>query len=97
MDLINHYIVFTGTLTNFTRQQAHALVYSLNGKPQNTVTTQTTMLVIGVRSVNLLETDTPSKKIQKADILTASGQHIQYLSESQFLELIFDIFLSKQH
>ncbi|MHC5375646.1 BRCT domain-containing protein [Enterococcus sp. LJL120] len=96
MDLLNQYVVFTGTLTHFTRQQAHALVYALNGKPQTAVTTQTTILVIGTRPVNLLEEEKPSKKIQRADTLTSSGQHILYLTESQFLALIKDIFLSKQ-
>lgn len=96
MDLRNQYVVFTGTLTHFTRQQAHALVYALNGKPQTAVTTQTTILVIGTRPINLLQDDIPSKKIQKADTLSVSGQHIQYLSEFQFLKLILDIFLSKQ-
>ncbi|MDT2680488.1 BRCT domain-containing protein [Enterococcus gallinarum] len=41
------WMVFTGTLSSLTREQAQALVVALGGHTQTIVTNQTTQLVIG--------------------------------------------------
>ncbi|BBC61876.1 hypothetical protein DAT561_p0014 (plasmid) [Melissococcus plutonius] len=51
----NEYVVFTGILLSMTRQQAKALVYSLGGIYQSTVTQKTTLLVSGTSTIDLLD------------------------------------------
>ncbi len=51
----NEYVVFTGILLSMTRQQAKALIYSLGGIYQSTVTQKTTLLVSGTSTIDLLD------------------------------------------
>jgi len=88
MTLKNEVVVFTGTLSCMTRKQAQATVFALGGKSKNTITQDTTYLVIGNWQVNLLKEQHKSKKIIEANRLKKSGQIIKCINEREFIEMI---------
>ena len=79
-------IVFTGKLDTLSRKQAQALVTALGGKPQEAVTKDTTILVIGKANTNLFQEDPRSLKMQKVEALQQEGHSVCVLSEQAFLE-----------
>ncbi|BBC61881.1 BRCT domain-containing protein [Melissococcus plutonius] len=83
----NEYVVFTGTLLSMTRQQAKALVYSLGGICQSTVTQKTTLLVSGISTIDLLTNDSCSEKRKEVENLIAKGYLISIINEKEFLNL----------
>ena len=66
--------VFSGTLANYTRDQAAALVQSLGAKVSSAVSGKTSYLVVG---------ENPGSKLQRARELG-----VTVLSESDFRELV---------
>lgn len=68
--------VFTGTLNKLTRDEAGKLVEKLGGKVTNTVTKQTSYVVVG---------EDPGSKADKAEKLK-----VKILTENEFLEIISD-------
>ncbi|WP_368265022.1 BRCT domain-containing protein [Enterococcus innesii] len=52
---MNEVFVFTGTLDCFTRKQAQQLVFALGSRVQQSVTKETTYLVVGKQPVMLFE------------------------------------------
>ena len=68
--------VFTGTLNKLTRDEAGRLVEKLGAKVTNTVTKQTSYVVVG---------DNPGSKADKAEKLK-----VKILTEDEFLEIISD-------
>lgn len=54
MNIKNEKFVFTGTLLTMNRKQAQALVFSLGGKIQKSISKSTTILVIGNLQGDLL-------------------------------------------
>ena len=81
-------IVFTGKLDTLSRKQAQDLVSALGGKPQEAVTKDTTILVIGKATISLFQEDSRSLKMQKVEALQQEGQPICVLSEKTFLERV---------
>ncbi len=68
--------VFTGTLNKLTRDEAGKLVEKLGAKVANTVTKQTSYVVVG---------DNPGSKADKAEKLK-----VRVITENEFLEIISD-------
>ena len=81
-------IVFTGKLDTLSRKQAQDLVSALGGKPQEAVTKDTTILVIGKATISLFQEDSRSLKMQKVEALQQEGRPICVLSEKTFLERV---------
>ena len=66
-------VLVTGTLSNYSREQAHELIESLGGKTVTSVSGQTDILVVG---------ENPGSKLEKAKNL---GIRIMY--EPEFIEI----------
>lgn len=88
MSLKNEVVVFTGTLNSMTRKQAQAVVASLKGTNQNSVTGKTSLLVMGSYQEELLEDKAESLKLREAKRLREKGASIQLLNEKEFLKLL---------
>ena len=85
-------IVFTGKLDTFSRKQTQALITAIGGKPQAAVTKDTTILVIGKVTTNLLQEDSRSLKMQKVEALQQEGTNIKVIPEQEFLgEVCFQL------
>ncbi|QNT77440.1 NAD-dependent DNA ligase LigA [Entomobacter blattae] len=73
-------VVFTGTLTTLTRQEAKALAEKLGAKVTGTISKKTDIVVIGTEA---------GSKARKAQTLNDSGEaHILLLNEQEWLETI---------
>jgi len=68
--------VVTGTLQNYSREDAHELIRSHGGKPTSSVSTATDYLVVG---------ENPGSKVEKANNLG-----VAIISEAEFSKLIGD-------
>lgn len=87
--LFGEVICFSGDLDEYTRAQAQRLVADLGATVSAGVTRKTTLVVMGGFDPSTLRPGaTFSNKIQKAMDLRSSGQHIEIIPESTFLELI---------
>ena len=84
------WMVFTGTLSSMTREQAQALVFALGGHTQTIVTSQTTQLVIGTSCPTLFN-DRRSTKWETAERRRNAGQLIGFMDERTFLEAAIDV------
>lgn len=84
------WMVFTGTLSSMTREQAQALVVALGGHTQTIVTNQTTQLVIGTSRPTLFS-DRRSTKWETAERRRKAGQSIGFMNERMFLEAAIDV------
>lgn len=82
------YFAFTGSLLSMSRKQAKALVYSLGGHNQDTVTKKTSFLVIGLSNVELLKEDNYSRKRKEAERLNDLDFSIKIISEIEFLSIV---------
>ncbi len=80
-------IAFTGKLSIMKRNEAKKLIESLNWTFQSSVTSSTTILVIGIIELSLLE-DKTTTKIKQAQKLNRSGKCIRLISEREFFDLI---------
>lgn len=85
ISLSGKYVVFTGKLCDFTRNDAIDEVSKLGGIPQNGVTKKTNVLVIGEDDFGVGEN---SNKKMKADQYISNGQDLQIIYESEFKEII---------
>lgn len=74
-------IVFTGKLEAMGRRDAQQKVAKLGAMAGDSVTNDTTILVVGADE---MEAAAPSSKLKKARKLAESGGKIQILAESQF-------------
>jgi len=91
----NETVVFTGTLASMTRKQAQALVRSLGGQIQYSVSKKTTILVIGRSNLNLFEQDPRSLKLKHAEELQKKGVSLKKISEEDFITLAITQLQSK--
>lgn len=80
-------IVFTGALS-MRRRQAAELSARLGCDVDETVTRETTLLVVGDQDVRRLAGQEKSTKHRKAEALIADGYPIRILRESDFLSLV---------
>ena len=76
-------VAFTGRLACMTRSEAFEVVRQRGGKPSQTVTKQTKLLVVGELGWPLLDDGRPSNKLGRA-----SAYGIPVVSERRFLEWI---------
>lgn len=81
-------LVFTGTLSSMTRDQAHQVVCAAGGVPGNGVTRRTSYLVMGIQDYSLFSDGKKSSKTKKAEALKAAGQEIEIISEEDFLNMV---------
>ena len=78
-------VVFTGTLTTMTRNEAKLLLCEVGGYPQNTLGPSTDYLVIGETNLAVVDHRTgTSSKFRKAQ-----KQGIPILSETEFLNMVY--------
>lgn len=86
--LFNLTIAFTGTLVSFTRKDAFAMTLINGGMPQNTVSRETDILVIGSREASNLRAGKKSLKLRQAETLRSEGTGIKIIPEIEFLKII---------
>lgn len=81
-------IVFTGELSNMSREDAFLLVLNSGGTPKETVTKKTDFVVVGNGGFVKSSKDGKSSKIRKAEQYNAAGCNIKILHEDDFFALI---------
>lgn len=86
-ELYGETIVFTGTLS-MQRKEAAKLAAEIGCSVKDTVTKDTTILVIGVPNLAVLKDDKKSSKQRKAEKLHAEGHNIKIMYEQDFLNLL---------
>ena len=84
--LIEEVLVFTGSL-QIVRREAADLAAAAGCTVHDTVTRETTLLVVGDHDINRLARHEKSAKHRKAEALIEAGQPIRIVQESDFLEL----------
>ncbi|WP_436702871.1 BRCT domain-containing protein [Lactiplantibacillus plantarum] len=82
LDLSNECLLFTGTLTGYTRQEAQQLVIDAGGKVLNYCSQAVTLLVVGVIDKGLFEELTTRK------LVWAQSKSIAIIGEAEFIQLI---------
>ena len=81
-------IVFTGELT-ISRREAMQMAVNAGAVIKSSVSSKTDYLVVGKQDIALVGEDGLSTKEEKAYALNESGKgHVQFLNESEFLELL---------
>lgn len=79
-------VVFTGTLHSMTRIDAWKAVAALGGVPQDNITNETNILVLGEQELSKLRPgETKSSKFLKAAKLKSQGRDIEVVTERDFL------------
>jgi DNA polymerase III subunit epsilon len=86
-DLFGEVLVFTGTLS-IPRSEAANLASAAGCRVEGGVTKRTTMLVVGDQDLRKLAGHVKSAKQLKAEELTANGQKIRVLGESDFRKVV---------
>lgn len=82
-------VCFSGDLDNYSRTEAQRLCAQLGANVSSGVTKKTTLVVMGgFDPATLSAGATVSSKVRKAQELAASGQRIDIVPESTFLELL---------
>jgi DNA polymerase-3 subunit epsilon len=81
-------VVFTGALESMTRAQAQQLVVNVGGNCADSVTKKTNFLVSGMQDFKMLNGQTKSSKLRKAETLKQAGQDIELISEMDFLQAV---------
>lgn len=92
MNIKNEKFVFTGALITMSRKQAQALVFSLGGKIQKSISKSTTILVVGNLQGDLLTGKVSSKKIEAAIKINDKHNYIKIINEKDFFSLIKEDF-----
>ena len=82
-------VVFTGSLSGFTRKEAAQKVVDAGGFVENGVNQQTDFLVLGTQDYSRLVDGKASSKMKKALKMHENGHHIQLISEGDFWENLF--------
>lgn len=86
----NRRVVFTGTLTMFTRHEAHRVVELFGGKHSESVSKKTDYLVTGVQDLSrLVSGSNESSKLRRARELREDGANIRIITDTDFMELVF--------
>jgi DNA polymerase III subunit epsilon len=86
--LYNECICFTGELTFATRAEAALKAAHRDAIPQDSVTSRTRYLVVGISDFINAETGLKSSKLQKAEALIEKGQCLEIISEDEFVDLL---------
>lgn len=85
--LFGEVIVFTGSLS-IPRSKAAEIASKIGCKVQDSVTKETTILVVGDQDIQKLNGNSKSTKHKKAETLINQGQSIRILCETDFKELV---------
>ena len=85
--LFGKLVAFTGTLDSMTRDMAFQVTVNSGGKPSNSVTQKTEILVLGMTDYTKVGTDGMSNKLRKAVALRAKGAAIEIIDENDFLRM----------
>jgi DNA polymerase III subunit epsilon len=85
--LAGNVIVFTGTLS-MVRGEAAAMAGAAGCDVRNTVTRDTTLLVVGDQDIRRLIGHEKSGKHRKAETLILAGQSIRIIAECDFISLL---------
>ena len=88
MPLVGETVAFTGTLASMTHRDAIRLVEQYGGRATHTVSSATTMLVIGEEGWPLEPDGGTSQKLQQTTQLVAEGSDARILAESDWLQLL---------
>ena len=86
--LAGHTVAFTGTLASMTHRAALELVERHGGRGVQTVTSTTTLLVIGEEGWALEDDGRASVKLRQALQLVADGAGIRIVAESDWLQML---------
>ena len=86
--LAGHTVAFTGTLASMTHRAALQLVERHGGRGVQTVTSTTTLLVIGEEGWALEDDGRASVKLRQALQLVADGAGIRIVAESDWLQML---------
>ena len=78
----NEIVLFTGTLTGYTRSEAQQLVLTAGGRVLNYCSSAVTLLVVGVIDKGLFEPPTTNK------LTWALTHEIKIIGEAEFKQLI---------
>lgn len=83
-------VVFTGSLSCMTRDEAIRLVRRLGGTNGSSVTKKTTILVSNIKNIDTLKRNEMSTKMKKAQDLKLKGQSIKFIDEEEFIKMIYN-------
>jgi tetratricopeptide (TPR) repeat protein len=81
-------VAFTGRLASMSRQRANEMVRNAGGRLTQSISRETTLLVVGMKGWPLRRTGELSSKLRAAEHLVQRGSRLRLLSEEQFLEEI---------
>lgn len=81
-------VVITGSLRPISRQDAIAFLEREGAIVQNYVSSQTDILIVGHKQLDLFDPDKRSKKYEAAISKIVEGQEIAILSEETFFNMI---------
>lgn len=85
--LADHVIVFTGTLS-MSRAEAAAIAARAGSTVRDSVSRETTLLVVGDQDIRRLDGHSKSSKHRKAEALVEGGATLRILGEGDFLRLV---------
>lgn len=88
LDLKGKVVVITGSLRPMTRQEAIFFLEGRGAIVQNYVSSQTDILLVGHKQLDLFEPDKRSKKNEAVLSRIAEGQVITIFSEEEFFKLV---------
>ena len=87
--LAGKHIAITGKLTFYLRREAFELILSCGGMPQEDVTMQTDILVVGHYPPHILRGEKSNKHLLAERYIAEKGKKIQILREDEFLPLLW--------
>ena len=88
LPLAGETLAFTGTLASMTHRAAMELVEQHGGRSTQSVTLQTTMLIIGEEGWPLEDDGRTSQKLQQATQSLADGHAMRIIAESDWLQML---------
>ena len=82
------HIAITGILSFYQRSEAFSAIAECGGIPQETVTKETDILVVGYYRKNMIHGD-KSNKLITAERYIEQGQNIRIIREDEFLGMLW--------
>ena len=82
------YFCFTGKLERMTRKEANTIVALTGGIPEQSVTKNTNILVVGEQDWRVVGESGLSSKMKKAQSLLENGQNIEIMTEDDFFKFL---------
>ncbi|PHO02090.1 hypothetical protein CSC82_20450 [Rhodobacteraceae bacterium 4F10] len=84
---MGHVACFTGSLS-ISRTEAAKIAAQAGITVRPSVSTKTTLLIVGDQDLGLTNGQTKSSKHRKAEELRGAGQTLRIIGESEFLKLL---------